>query len=638
MFSERIKANWLMLSCGLLLLLLLLAAALQYRWINRVSEADRQQRKESLDSSLRNFRNEFTTAIQEPLPRFRPALFIHPETALEPYFIGLFEQWKTTALHPQMLSAISFGIESPEEKTVFERRTASEDKFTEQPWPEDLGRYRATLGRSWHRHGDGPPPIPGIFFFELAAGRPVIAFQLIAAERDQPGADTASPPSFQSGEPPPFQRQRRDEGPRAELRGWCFLELDPDYLRASLLPELIARHFGTTSYQIAVITGQPPQVIYQSEASLNSEKLTAAALASADAQTIILSHQIQGPRGRPDFGDGGGRRRRGRPPFDAAPDPMRGPRPDFSALPRPDKNSETNAWRLIVKYKSGSLDALVGQTRRRNLALSFGILLLLAGSLAVLLLATRRARRLAQQQMEFVAGVSHELRTPLAVIQSSSYNLANGLIEDPRRVQQYGAVIQTEVRRLISQVEQVMSFAGIQSGNQQYDLRPTRVAEVIQRAFAEYEPVFKAAAWQIEQNIRADLPLIAADAQALESVIKNLLQNALKYAADGRWISLTAESVGPQKNREVQIIIADRGPGIEAADVPHIFDPFYRSSKVLASTTSGSGLGLSLVKRHLEAHRGTVTVQTSREHGTAFTLHLPTLDPSANSDTSESPR
>ncbi len=627
MFYERIKANWLMLSCGVLLLLLLLAAVLQYRWINRVSEADRQQQREFLDSSLRNFRNEFTTSLQEPLPVFRPTLLLRPGTALEPYLAGLQEQWKTTAIHPQMLSAISLGIENLEKNLVFKRRKAGEDKFTEQPWPDELAWSHEVLERGLERHRGGPPLMTGASFFELVEGRPVIAFQLIEAASDLPipavDADRQPPPAIQPDDHAAFRRPHRDEGPRPELRGWCFLEIDPDYLRANVLPELIARHFGTTGYQTAVMTGKPPHLIYQSDAALAPE-----AFVSAEARTIIFSHQFQGPRGRPPFADGDGRRLRGRPP---APGAMRGARPDFPGVPR-DEPIEPNAWQLVVKYKSGSLETLVTQTRRRNLALSFGILLLLAGSMLVLLLATRRARRLAQQQMEFVAGVSHELRTPLAVIQSSSYNLANGLIEDPRRVQQYGTVIQSEVRRLINQVEQVMSFAGIQSGNKQYDLRPTRLAEVIHHAFAEYEPVFRDAGWQIEKNISDDLPVIAADAQALESVIKNLLQNALKYAADGKWISISASISQPPKRSAVQITIADHGPGIEAADVPHIFDPFYRSNKVLASTTAGSGLGLSLVKRHLEAHRGTVSVTTSRESGTAFTLHLPIFNRSENSN------
>lgn len=278
-----------------------------------------------------------------------------------------------------------------------------------------------------------------------------------------------------------------------------------------------------------------------------------------------------------------------------------------------------SAWQLAVKYKSGSLEQTVAQTRRRNLAFGFGALLILSGSIALLALTASRSRKLAAQQMEFVAGVSHELRTPLAVIQSTSYNLAKGMIADTRRVQQYGEVIQTESRRLINQVEQMLSFAGIQSGRQHYDLRPLQIAEVVERAFAEYAAAFAADDWQIEQEIEADLPPVLADEQALESAVKNLLQNALKYAASGKHLSIRATS---EKRKTIQLTITDQGSGIDAKDLPHIFEPFYRGKKAWDSPAPGTGLGLSLVERHLLAFGGRVTVKTSSA-GTAFTLYLP---------------
>jgi signal transduction histidine kinase len=306
-------------------------------------------------------------------------------------------------------------------------------------------------------------------------------------------------------------------------------------------------------------------------------------------------------------------------------------RPEQESLIEPE---EPNSWQLVVKYKSGSLEQTVHQTRRRNLAFSFGALLILSGSIGMLALTAFRSRKLAAQQMEFVAGVSHELRTPLAVIQSTSYNLAKGMIADPRRVQQYGDVIQNESRRLINQVEQMLSFAGIQSGRQHYDLRGLRVEEVIERAFAEYAAAFAADDWRIEKQIEADLPTVLADAQALESAVKNLLQNALKYAASGKHLSIRAEATN-EKRKDVQLTIADHGPGIDPKDLPHIFEPFYRGKKAWDSSAPGTGLGLSLVERHLQAFGGRVTVKSS-PGGTAFTLHLPAVAASEKPETESS--
>jgi signal transduction histidine kinase len=246
----------------------------------------------------------------------------------------------------------------------------------------------------------------------------------------------------------------------------------------------------------------------------------------------------------------------------------------------------------------------------------------------MLALATRRARSLAEQQMEFVAGVSHELRTPLTVIQSTSYNLSRGMIQDPERVEKYGLVIQREARRLINQIERMLSFAGIQSGHKLYELRPVDVGEIIERALDEYRAALEEGGWTVEQSVDENLPRVMADSQSLESAVENLIENALKYASGGKWLRVSATSAHVRRGREVRITVSDRGPGIEPSDLPHVFKPFYRGRGVSSSTIHGSGLGLCLVERHLRAQAGSVTVESSATEGTTFTLHLPAIEDS----------
>jgi signal transduction histidine kinase len=108
-----------------------------------------------------------------------------------------------------------------------------------------------------------------------------------------------------------------------------------------------------------------------------------------------------------------------------------------------------------------------------------------------------------------------------------------------------------------------------------------------------------------------------------------LIGNALKYGKEGKWVGVTARMA--ENGTELKISVEDKGPGIEPADLPHIFDPFYRGSRAISDQIHGAGLGLSLVKRIMEAHGGSVEVATRREGGACFTLRLKTENGTTNS-------
>ena len=116
-------------------------------------------------------------------------------------------------------------------------------------------------------------------------------------------------------------------------------------------------------------------------------------------------------------------------------------------------------WQLIAQHPSGSLGAAVGSWRRRNLAISLGLLSVLAGSLVLVFSVARRAERFAKLQMEFVAGVSHELCTPLAVISSAVENLADGVVENPKQIEEYAGILKDQGGRLERLLDQVLLFA-----------------------------------------------------------------------------------------------------------------------------------------------------------------------------------
>jgi signal transduction histidine kinase len=274
-------------------------------------------------------------------------------------------------------------------------------------------------------------------------------------------------------------------------------------------------------------------------------------------------------------------------------------------------------WELIATHRAGSLNAAVAQLRTRNLGISFSILVLLGGSMALILISARREQRLARQQMEFVSAVSHELRTPLAVICSAGENLADGVVSDHAQAREYGAVVRNQGRRLTEMVEQVLDFAGMQSGRRSYNLRPTDVEEAIEHALEPFEMQIRSGGIAMERRIQVGTPLVLADRSALIRVIQNLISNALKYGQPGNWIGIHVTST----TGTVSIAVQDRGAGISPVDLPHIFEPFYRGRAVIDAQVKGSGLGLSIVKQIVEAHGGRITVDCAS--GTTFMIVLP---------------
>jgi signal transduction histidine kinase len=227
------------------------------------------------------------------------------------------------------------------------------------------------------------------------------------------------------------------------------------------------------------------------------------------------------------------------------------------------------------------------------------------------------------------------LRTPLAVICSAGENLADGVVEAPRQIKQYGALIRGEGRRLTKMVEQVLEFAGAQAGRKTYELRPVDAHELIEGALLTCQPLIEEGGFEVYKQIEPRLPKIMADRSALERALQNLLGNGMKYAGESRRIGLRACVAASERSgqQEVRITVMDHGAGIDPRDLPHIFEPFYRGESATSAQIHGSGLGLSLVKRTVEAHGGRVTVESERGRGSAFTLHLPVApEPSAADD------
>jgi len=626
---------------------LVLAGGLLYGWINRASVADREQQVEFLRAAMRSFRGEFVAPLLEIRATFRPVPRAASAAAMDDYLAGFYSQWRNNDANGELVSTLSVATLDAGGKFQFRTLDAGSGKFKQAPWPPSLEAFRPRFERiNTRQAGHVFLYRANGFPFAVDGKRPVIVVPLL----ESGGLSRGFGPWFgahgAAGLPPPsaalIQREERGRAPRqrggrqlpappmsfpipGRLRGWCFLELNLNYLQQHVLPSLVERSFsgaGLASYRVAVLAGNPPEVVFSSEPGLGPSSLS-----SPDGEAVLVGSY--GAHGIP-FRDRTWRfplrnlrrDRRGLSASAAPPlTPVRVPPAGFAR----NHFAEANAWVLVAKNKAGSIDAVVARTRRRNLALGFGVLFLLAFSMGLLVITTHRARELARREMEFVAGVSHEFRTPLASIQSAGFNLASGVIQKPARVQEYGALVQNEARRLTDLIEQVMSYAGIQSGGKRYERVSAQVSGIVERALAEFGPALRDGGWQVEKKVEEDLPAVLAEGPSVESAVKNLLANAIKYAGAGKWLCVTAARVPAGGRVEVQISVEDHGPGIDPADLPHIFEPFYRGQRVLASTVAGAGLGLSIVRRHMEAHGGRVSVESAKGKGSRFTLHLPAI-------------
>jgi signal transduction histidine kinase len=395
-------------------------------------------------------------------------------------------------------------------------------------------------------------------------------------------------------------------GPDREL---LLVQLDVNYLRTTLLPETLNTYMaysGRPDYDIQVLTdSDPPTLVYASYANAREIWQT------ADASTPLLDVRADGPSGRMGRFDRGPHRP---PPYGkGGPPPFGGP----------------SRWRLLARHKSGSLEALVARTQRRNLAVSAGVLLLILGTVAMLIRYSRQAQRLAEQQMNFVTGVSHELRTPLTVIRTAAYNLSSPKFRrDDAHIERYGKMIEAESGKLEGMVDQVLRFASASAGHAVRGLEPVSVAALLETELANMHEAIESRGVILDERIDPALPVVMADTGALRLAFRNLLDNALKYGVgETRRIGVHARAMQTAHGAAAEICVADSGPGIPPDEQGRIFDAFFRGRRAVLDQVHGTGLGLNLVKTIVEAHGGSVSVESGASSGTSFTIRIPAAEP-----------
>ena len=224
----------------------------------------------------------------------------------------------------------------------------------------------------------------------------------------------------------------------------------------------------------------------------------------------------------------------------------------------------------------------------------------------------------ARMKTDFAANVSHELRSPITQIRLKAEALSLDLLGDSEQRKAYDVILR-ESERLSRLVDNVLDFAAIEAGAKSYTFRVEDLGDILLKSVRAESPTLEAAGLDVELDIASDLPMVRVDREAIGQVMTNLLSNAAKYGNAGGWVGITAR----RTPKAVQVIVADRGMGIEPADLDRLFEHFFRSEDADVRQQKGTGIGLSIVRYIVEAHGGEIRADSTRGLGTRFIVTLP---------------
>jgi two-component system phosphate regulon sensor histidine kinase PhoR len=226
-------------------------------------------------------------------------------------------------------------------------------------------------------------------------------------------------------------------------------------------------------------------------------------------------------------------------------------------------------------------------------------------------------RRAEVMRRDFVANVSHELRTPLAALKSVIETLRTGAVEDPELARDFLSRADAELDRLVQMVEELLQLSRIESGEVPLTLQPLEISEILAAAVDRMESQANKHGLNLSVNVEPAVPSVEVDRVLLERAVINLIDNAVKFTPEAGSIVVSAHS----SNGMVIVEVRDTGEGIDAMDLPRVFERFYKADR--ARRAGGTGLGLAIVKHTIEAHGGNVEAESDRGKGSVFRFSIP---------------
>jgi two-component system phosphate regulon sensor histidine kinase PhoR len=282
-------------------------------------------------------------------------------------------------------------------------------------------------------------------------------------------------------------------------------------------------------------------------------------------------------------------------------------------------------WQLrVAQREAGSLSAR-GETQATVDLLLVGMALaVIVAGFGFMVWAMRRERRLSELKSDFISNVSHELKTPLSIISMFGELLSMGRARTPEQTAEYAEIIRRESVRLSRLIDNVLDFSKIERGVDVYEFADGEdLGEIVSRALEISSHRLDSAELELEVEIEDDLPTARLDANAMTLAVLNLVDNAIKYAADGGKVVVSVRRDEAGSSPAIVLEVRDFGPGVPAEERDQIFERFYRARSVRLKPIRGSGIGLALVRHIAEAHGGSIAALDADGGGACFRLRVP---------------
>ena len=282
----------------------------------------------------------------------------------------------------------------------------------------------------------------------------------------------------------------------------------------------------------------------------------------------------------------------------------------------------TNSLWLLPEYKIGiilkgrTLGGLIAERTYTNLILIFLTNVIMISGVIIVYRNIKKEIEFARIKSDFVSNVSHELRTPLALISMYAETLEMGRVKTEEKKESYYRIISGESNRLSKIVNSILSFSKIEAGKRKYNLSETSINDVVSNIYESYNYHLTSLGFMFNINLEKDLAEIKIDREAVSESLINLLDNAAKYSRDDKYICL---STGIKNNR-VFVEVEDHGIGISKVNQKKVFEKFFRVSTGLIHDTKGTGLGLTIVKHVMDAHKAEIEIESEPGKGSIFRL------------------